>query len=70
MLISVSMITTADIAKESGLSQRVVQKRVKALAFKPKRVGLIMLLTRAQADIVKAVSSKPGPKVAVKRDGK
>lgn len=57
-----AMITTADIQAESGLSQRVIQKRVAALGLRPKRAGNVMILTRAQANKIIAQSSKPGPK--------
>jgi hypothetical protein len=56
------MISTKELADESGLSPRVIQKRVSALNLNPKRVGLAMLLTTSEAAKVTAMSSKPGPK--------
>lgn len=56
------MITTADIARDSGLSQRVIQKRIAALGLQTKKAGRVLILTRSQAEKVVAQSSKPGPK--------
>lgn len=55
------MVTTKELADETGLSHRAIQKR--AAALKPKRAGQVMILTRFQADKIKAMSGKPGPKV-------
>jgi hypothetical protein len=43
-------ITTNDLAKESGLAQRTVQKRVKRLGLLVLRAGKVYLLTPEQAE--------------------
>jgi hypothetical protein len=57
------MITTSDISKETGLSQRAIQKRVARLGTKVKRAGTVAVLSMSQAAQVKAMSAKPGRKV-------
>lgn len=58
-----SMVTTADISSETGLGQRTIQKRIVRLGLQCKYAGPVTLLTDLQAEKVKAMSSRPGPKV-------
>lgn len=55
-------ITTAEIAREEGIQQRTIQKRIKRLGIQPKRLGAGFLLTVAQAERVRRDRRKPGPK--------
>ena len=67
------MITTADICGETGLDQRTIQKRIVRLGISVRRVGGVIVLTSGQADKIKAMESKPGPKsraARAKKNGK
>lgn len=55
-------VTTAQIAREEGITQRVIQKRIKRLGIQPLRVGSVFLLTISQAERVRRDKRKPGPK--------
>lgn len=62
MLVSAAMVTTADLSIETGISQRVIQKRVARLTSKVTRAGLVYVLNAKQVAEIKAMSDKPGPK--------
>lgn len=64
MLKNERMITTSDISKETGLSQRAIQKRIARLGIKVKRAGSVAVLTASQAEQIKTMSAKPGRKTA------
>ena len=55
-------VTTAEIAHEAKVSQRVIQKRIKRLGIQPIRLGAGFLLTVSQAERVRRDKRKPGPK--------
>lgn len=55
-------VTTAEIAREAKVSQRVIQKRIKRLGIQPIRLGAGFLLTVSQAERVRRDKRKPGPK--------
>lgn len=57
-----ALVTTADIAKEEGIGQRTIQKRIKRLGIQPLRAGTVFLLTISQAERVRRDKRKPGPK--------
>lgn len=48
------MITTSQLARELGISQRAVQNRILRLGLKVQRVGKAFLLTMKQADAVRS----------------
>lgn len=56
------LVTTADIAREAGIQQRTIQKRIKRLGIQPFRLGAGFLLTTQQAERVLKDKRKPGPK--------
>jgi hypothetical protein len=56
------LVTTQDIAKEAGIGQRTIQKRIKRLKIQPMRAGTVFLLTLSQAERVLKDRRKPGPK--------
>lgn len=62
-----SLVTTADIAREEGVEQRTIQKRIKRLKIQPLRAGQAFLLTLSQAERVRRDKRRPGPKT--KRNG-
>lgn len=55
-------VSTAEIAKEAGIGQRTIQKRIKRLGIQPIRLGAGFLLTITQAERVRRDKRKPGPK--------
>lgn len=55
-------VTTAEIAREEGIQQRTIQKRIKRLGIQPRRLGAGFLLTIGQAERVRRDKRKPGPK--------
>lgn len=63
-------VTTAQIAREEGIQQRTIQKRIKRLGIQPLRVGSVFLLTINQAERVRRDKRKPGPKVKSNGNGK
>lgn len=57
-----SYVTTADIAREEGIGQRTIQKRIKRLGIQAQRAGSVFLLTLGQAERVRRDKRKPGRK--------
>lgn len=57
-----ALVTTSDIAREEGIGQRTIQKRIKRLGIQPQRAGQVFLLTLGQAERVRRDKRKPGPK--------
>lgn len=55
-------VTTAEIARQAGIQQRTIQKRIKRLGIQPFRLGSGWLLTTHQAERVLKDKRKPGPK--------
>lgn len=43
------MITTSQLAKELGITQRAIQNRILRLGLKVQRAGVAFILTREQA---------------------
>lgn len=64
-----SFVTTSDIAREEGIEQRTIQKRIKRLGIQPLRIGSAFLLTIGQAERVRRDRRKPGPKPTKKTNG-
>lgn len=58
------MITVSDFINETGMKRRTVQRRIEILKLKVQRAGRVIVLSRAQAEKIKAMSGKPGPKTA------
>lgn len=56
------LVTTSEIARQEGIGQRTIQKRIKRLGIQPQRVGAVFLLTLTQAERVRRDKRKPGPK--------
>ena len=66
-------VTTSDIARESGLAQRTVQKRVKRLGLHVLRAGKVYLLTLEQAERVRKdnpPSGRPPKAIATNGNGR
>lgn len=63
------LVTTADIAREEGIGQRTIQKRIKRLGIQPIRAGSVFLLTLSQAERVKRDKRLPGPKPKKSKNG-
>jgi len=51
------MITTQQLAKELGISQRAIQNRILRLGLKVQRAGVAFILTREQAAKVRNYKS-------------
>lgn len=57
-----NMFTTAEASEQTGLSQRVIQKRLARLGLTVKYAGPVALLTASQIKKIAADKRKPGPK--------
>lgn len=54
------MITTSQLAKELGISQRAIQNRILRLGLRVQRAGVAFILTQKQAQMVRDYSvTKP-----------
>ncbi len=59
------MITTKDLADELGISERGIRKRIASLNLNPQRERAGgMVLSKSEADKVRAAKNKPGPRGA------
>lgn len=57
------MVTTKEAEPLVGVDQRAIQKRIKRLGLKVKRVGGVLLLSSSQVQKIKNyIPVKPGPK--------
>lgn len=63
-------MTTAEVSDQTGLSQRVIQKRIVRLGLKIKKAGPVTLLTDFQINKIVADNRKPGPKATNGTKGK
>lgn len=56
------LITTAEVAKELGLSKPRILQLVKDLDPQPRKVGNMFLFTPDQVEMIRNRNTKPGPK--------